>query len=281
MSMNYREVSQGLPKEIAAQYAEGIQAMNDQADSLQREGKLPEWFANQGSSLTIIKKDNPLDHLTKVTEAYRANLYNPEYVAAFHEAFWQVPRGEKGYTFKAPELVWTQEEMARPLKGVERVNGKLREKLYPGMMVAIPEELQGKEGLIVAGRMWPELASRSVREDTPILYAYEQAPGYFKVEKDPVAPNRDTTQADLEKLVTPTHRGQRLITYIAGSEQSKLLADEYFDQNTWSRLLGTLGGGRVVRADFYGYGYLYADWSWHRGLHDSGIGGRFEEVNKT
>lgn len=43
--MNYKEVPQGLPKEEAARYATGIQRMADFADSLQREGLLPERFS--------------------------------------------------------------------------------------------------------------------------------------------------------------------------------------------------------------------------------------------
>lgn len=43
--MNYKEVSQGVSGEEVTRYAKGIQSMNDRADSLQRQGELPERFS--------------------------------------------------------------------------------------------------------------------------------------------------------------------------------------------------------------------------------------------
>lgn len=239
-------------------------------------------LAERVSTITVAVKGNPEDRLRIATEAFRVDENDPELVTAFQQVFWQVPRGERGYTFQVSGCEWTREEMERPMVGVERVEGRLVKKFYQGMMVAVPEEFQGKAGLILAGKTWPQLNSRQVREDPQVRYAYGAPLGYLKVEKDPVAPNRDTTQSDLEKLVTVTKRGQRLITDIVASIQSNIVAGEYFDLRTVSRLLGTFVAGEGVGAYFYksgsvsesvgaGLWFLKAQ----RQLHS--LGGRFEE----
>lgn len=228
------------------------------------------------STVTVISKYNLKDYLLKIAPVYRNDLYNPELVVDFQKAFWQVPRGGKRYTFRVPDLNWTQDEMSRPMKGVERISRRFREKLHPGMMVALPEEFRGKEGLVLLGKMWPEeLGSSRVQEGTPVVDDYDFT-GFVKVEASDESPNRDTKEADYAHLITPTVRGQRAVTYIVASEQNKVIG-QYFDLNSWSRLPGSRVEGRVVVADFDSDGDVYVDWRWGRGGRDPGLGVRFEE----
>lgn len=232
------------------------------------------------SGVTVIVKDNPIDHLAKVVAEYRNDTHNPELVTAFQQAFWQVPRGERKYTFKVGECDWTRDDMACPLMGIKRAGKEFYEVRNNGVMVALPDDFKGKQGLILAGKVWPELSHWSVKESTPITDSYD-ATGYLKVEASSESPNRDTLRLNYAHLITPYVRGQRLITYIIASKQNREVNHHDFDIHSWSRLPGSRQKrGRQVITRFFSTG-LAVYWSRGSWDHDANMGVRFEEVNSA
>ena len=57
MSMNYKEVPQKILTEEATRYARGIKSMSDLADSLRRQGELPERFSKPEADITQVEPD--------------------------------------------------------------------------------------------------------------------------------------------------------------------------------------------------------------------------------
>ena len=87
--------------------------------------------------------------------------------------------------------------------------------------------------------------------------SYDQK-GYLYTEAKTDAPYLGTTEEQLERHLTRTgRRGLTLNAYIIGSQTNKMLNGTYFDQgSTWSRVLGSRDGDRVVDAYFGPDGYL-------------------------
>lgn len=215
---------------------------------------------------------DPLDLLRQTVQELNRNSFSPEAVTNFQQAFWQIPRGEEGFTFDMTPCTATKEQLRKPIVDVK---GR---KLLP-LTIGIPEELKGKEGLIRLGKMFPELGNYSVKEGTPIQDEFDKT-GYIRVEGVVDAPNLDTNEDQLrEHFDSQGVRGQRLITYVIASRQMKVLKDKYPDQGpTWSRLIGSRCGGGVVHAFCFPDGRLGVFRYLFPRNHCPVWGGRSEEV---
>lgn len=205
-------------------------------------------------------------------EELLATPFNPETVTKFQQAFWQVPRGEEGIVFDVGVCNVTEEKLAKPIIDVEGIE------ILP-FTVGIPAELKGKKGLIMLGKMFPEISSYSVAGDTPIEDESDKT-GYIKVEGVIDAPNLNTDEYSVRQhFASQGISGQRLITYLIVTRQMKVLEGQYPDKgSTWSRLLGSRDGGGVVSAYCVPSGRVYVG----RGLHPQDrrarLGARSEEV---
>ena len=126
------------------------------------------------------------------------------------------------------------------------------------------------------------------REDYPVVDTTNNS-GWLWIESSVDAPNRNTTQKQLEeKFEKKGIQGQSPTTYIVGSQISKYLNCFYFDSlRTSSRLLGCHyeakffnGLSPIVRTDPDGK-LEVSSWFTEPTDHDVGIGGRSEEKIKA
>ena len=209
------------------------------------------------------------DVLTQTIEEYKRGSLTPELVTNYWRAKLQVEGKRIGLDISVPDCDWTEEEIGKPMVDI-------RGKEVSSMMVYVPKQLTGKEGLILLDKMYPQTANFSAKNGTPILDGH-QTTGWIKVEATIDAPNGNTRQKELEDFAKKQgYLGQRLSTYILASQASKDLTGRYLDEaNTWSRLLGSRRGGHVFSARFGSGDYLTS-----RSRHPS-LGGRFEKVKKT
>lgn len=205
--------------------------------------------------------------LEKAIAEYRRGSITPAVVTNYWRA--KLPGIE------VPDCDWTEEAVRRPMKDV-------RGKDVPGMMVYHPQEFLGKEGLVRLSQMYPYLRSYSVGGDTPITDTHTTT-GWIKVEAVIDAPNLNTTQRQLEELaIKRGYLGQRATTYILAGQASRDLTGRYLDEvRTYTRLLGSRRGSKVVDARFGSDGYLDVGCGLEPGYQAPSLGGRFEEVKRA
>jgi len=214
------------------------------------------------------------DDLTQAIAELKSNPFSPEGFTNYWRAKFQ---GERDIT--VPDCNWTEKEIRKPMVDIRGKEG-------PSMMVYVSKQLIGKEGLIRLGKMYPQMADSSVRENTLITDTHRTT-GWIKVEATiDNAPNGNTRQKDLEDLAKRQgYLGQRVGTYILVSQASKDLTEHYLDEldevYIWSRLLGSRRGGRVVNAYFYSDGRLIVGRALTSRSRHPALGGRFEEVEKN
>lgn len=218
------------------------------------------------------------DVLDRVIAELRINPFSPEAVTNFWKTKLEADGKRIRLAISVPDCNWTEEEIRKPMK-----NNKGNE--IPSMMVYVPQELTGTEGLVKLGQMYPKMRSWDVQEGTTV----EDSPdankrgGWIKVEASVDAPNINTTQGDLEKHAKKQgYLGQRENSYILASQASKDLTGHYLDEGfTSSRLLGSRDGGHMVNTYFYSHGHLVISRDLYPQSHGALMGGRFEEVKKA
>ena len=217
------------------------------------------------------------DGLNEAIVELRANPFSPEAVTNYWKTKLQLDGKRIGLEISVPDCNWTEDEIKKPMVG------KKGEEV-PSMMVYIPQELTGQEGLKKLGQMYPKMRSSSAQEGTTVQDSPDanKQGGWIKAEATVDAPNLDTTQGDLEKHAKKQgYFPQRENAYILASQASKDLTGHYLDEgSTWSRL-GSRRGSDVVYADFDSDGRLQVDWRLGPRDRDAGMGGRFEEVKKA
>lgn len=233
---------------------------------------LPKATAVEMSQIT--EQDQEL--LKQAILEYSDGELTPELVTNYWRAKLKVDGKRARLNLEVPDCNWTEEEIKRPMVDIKG-------NPIPSMMVYKPEQIKGKEGLILLGKMYPKMASHSVRKDARTIDTYE-ASGWVKVEATIDAPNRHTRQKELEGFAKKQgYLGQRLSTYILASQASKDLSDteSYLDQgNTWSRLLGSRAAGRDAFARFGSDGDLCVRWGRLPQYHIPDLGARFEDVRR-
>lgn len=96
------------------------------------------------------------------------------------------------------------------------------------------------------------------------------------------SPNRNTNEKQAMDILKKEGRvGQRLATFIVGSQFSRLLTDRYLDEgSTFSRLSGSCGEGDILSACFRS-DFLLVYWDLRREDPDPDLGFRSEGVKKA
>jgi len=215
---------------------------------------------------TSLGKDIPFPSseqiLRDATKEYKNNLGNSELLTKFMCAFWQEAGQKIGKNYTVSKFPLKSEEIKERTK-----NGQ--------MAIFVPAEVSRVD----LGRMFPKMKSWAVQEKNLAVDTINNS-GWLWIETSVDAPNRNTTQRQLEeKFKKEKKQGQSLRNYIVGSQISKLLTDKYFDQRvTWSRLLVSYRGCWVLGARFNSVGCLSVNSDWFPGFCNENVGGRSEEV---
>lgn len=220
------------------------------------------------------------DHLIQSIVELKTNFFSPEAITKFWKAKLQADGKRIGLDISVLDCNWTKREMRKPMIGINGAE-------VPSMMVYIPQELYGQEGLIKLGQMYPKMNIWPVQKET-VAWVMRDSPDsskkgrWIKVEATIDAPNINTTEKDLKNHAkAKKYSRQRLITYIFASQASKDLTGHYLDEeSTWSRL-GTHFQSEVAYVRFHSDGDLTIPWPLDPQAHGAGIGGRFEEVKKA
>ena len=195
-------------------------------------------------SLKRQKKDGAsVAYASALIPEYKKTPHVPEVVTALWKAIW---------------MDWGREvdiEIQVPL--VDRTEGELRELKEQGrMMIYVPQKVATQQTRHLLGKIFPEMQSYSVEEGNPVTNKGIEG-GWFDVEASLDAPNTNTREADLKKTFKAQGKqGQTVNQYIVGSQFLKLTTGNYFDENTYSRLLGSRYDGGVVGADSLSDGRL-------------------------
>jgi hypothetical protein len=185
-----------------------------------------------------LDKKEPQDTIARTITEYKKGPLTPELV----NTTWQTLWGEWGKrieeTFDVPSCDRTSEELA-----------KLQKENKAALL--IPDNVD----LVMLEKMFPQMRSWAVSEGATVTESSRG--GSIDIEMDVDSLHRDTTEAQVNDFLESQERdGQRLKTYIIGSQLSKLLTGRYFDENSWSRLPGSRYEGGMVGARFISVGYL-------------------------
>lgn len=188
----------------------------------------------------------------------------PETVTDLWREFWTNAGNEAGMELNTEDFPGTAESLAEHIRAGD-------------MPIYVPPELAGQEDRHLLGQMWPEMRSHSVRQGNLVTNEQDRS-GWQYVEAAPNAPHRGTSESELAARLTGLGReGMNLTGYIIASQMSRLQTGRYFDEDTWSRLLGSCEGGQVVSASFDAYGGLDVDPYWDPRIRRGGLGGRSSE----
>ncbi len=203
------------------------------------------------------------DKVGKVVVEYNSQPLTPELVNKTWQTLWTEWGKRVGQTFEIPQCDRTSEELAQLKKENKAV-------------LLIPDNVD----LIMLGKIFPQMQSRAVSEGTTVTESSKG--GSIDTEMDLDSPNRDTTEFQAKDFLKQNGRnGQRLRTYIIGSQLSKLLTGHYFDENAYSRLPGSRNEARMVLAHFHSDGGLHVRWHLGPLHHDPDMGFRSEGVRKA
>jgi len=258
--MNHKEVSQeGFPD--AQKYPKGVGFVNDPVN-LREKGLLPESF-----EVTEQTQDQEL--LQQAILEYQKGPLTTELVDTTWQRIWKIWGESINHAFQVPSCDRTSEELVELQK-----EGKA--------VLLVPDELYTKEGLVRLGRIFPNMRSWSVSEETTVINDHDNG-GAIAIEMaiDPPHRNTNETQA-LAILKKQGLRGQRLATYIIGSQFSKLLTGRYLDEgSTSSRLLGSRRKDSVLSAGFVSSGFLGVGWFLESRDQSEHLGFRSEGVKKA
>lgn len=206
--------------------------------------------------------------LDQSVREFKEKPHTPEVVTSYWQTLWQVWGEKVGLSLTIPACDRTAEEIVQ----LEEEGRKL---------VYVPDHVASQKSRHLLGRMFPEMQSYSVKENNAVTNESNQG-GWFDIEASLDSPNFNTTEKDLEGQFKREGKvGQRLNTYIVGSQDAELQTGYFFDEMTFSRLLGSRYDGHVVVADSRVYGVLGVGWSLGPRDHISGWGGRSEGVKKT
>lgn len=207
-----------------------------------------------------------------VQEYQGAAVHTPELV----DHTWQGMWGEIGravdFIYQVPSCDRTAEELARLQKENRAV-------------LLLPDDIYTSEGLVRLGKAFPLMRSWTTdpKEVARISHG-SSIGGSIDIEMSLDAPYRTPKgyrQKELvDKIAADGRVGQRLPTYLVGSQWSQLVTGNHFDENTWSRLPGSFCGGRMLRADFYSDGGVSVSY-WNPEHRHPHLGGRSEGVKKA
>lgn len=272
MVMNYKEISRQV-KEQDAKFKIGADLMDEFAGSLEKKGLLPKRLEEPGlpeskpQAKTEVLADSKDLQLQSMAEEYSTQPHTPELVTKFWQTFLETSVKGQGLDISIP--VVSCDRTAEELEALKK-EGRM---WVPQTQLTYPQ----------LGQIFPKMQSYTVQKDSPIKDEFGQDAKGVDVEVDADAPNRNTTQKDLENLFKKQGRkGMKLSTYILASQASKVLTDHYLDEGfIWSRLLGSRNEGFVVDANFGPDGCLYVGWVLGPRGRGPCFGGRSEGVKKA
>lgn len=209
--------------------------------------------------------------LEQIIQEFKTKPHTPELVTAYWRTRWNVLGSRVGLKIEVSDSPYYQDEIS-----------DMEHLAVPRVPIYVPSQLtKTPEGLILLGKMHPNMRSWSTQEGTTVKHTFNQS-GWIDIESDWKTPHTNTTQKDLENLAKQNKlRGQRLATYIIGSQNSYDLTGHYFDEEGWVRLLGSRYGGQFIRAGFRRDGYLSVGWRWDPQDQGPDLGGRFEGVKRS
>ena len=258
--MNYRETSRRIEEEMP-EYAKGAKLMEDFAESLEKQGLLPKKLAE--SKIPHVGEEQSQDVIRKAIAEYRSQPHTPELVNTTWQTLW-VEWGKRiGETFGVPQCDRTAEELVQLQKENKAI-------------LLIPDNVD----LIMLGKMFPQMRSRAVSEGTTVTEPNKG--GSIDIEMDLDSPHGNTTEDQIKDFLEQQERdGQRLKTYIIGSQFSKLLTAHYLDENTTSRLPGSRREGGMVHAYYHSGGRLHVDSPLPPQDHNPQMGFRSEGVKRA
>lgn len=218
------------------------------------------------------------DILTQAIEEYKRGPLTPELVTKYWREKFRIDGAKAGVNIEVPDCDWTTEEIQKPMVDV-------RGNPVPAMMIYKPEQIKRVEGLILLGKMYPEMEiSPRLSNYTSLIEEFYDNTGWIKVETSVNAPNLGVTQRELEVFAEKqSYLEQRLSTYIIASQASKDLRGQYFDSHgTESRLIGSYTKDYDITAKCHGYsGCLNVSPLGAPNMSFRDLGGRFEQMKKT
>ncbi len=160
-------------------------------------------------------------------EDHRNLPLTPELVNDTWTTFWREGGKRIGHTFNVPGCNCTSDEL-RELRSLN------------GGVLLIPDEVYTPEGLILLGKMFPEITSQVVRDNTSIINETDKG-GCIVIDmgiEPPHMPVSETEALEYAKKIKRTgEHPQRFATYLIGSQFSNLLTRKYFDDNGTSSFL--------------------------------------------
>lgn len=217
--------------------------------------------------------------LERAIAEYKKSPFSPEAVTNYWRAKLQADGKRIGLNISVPDCDWTKGKIRKPMIDVKGNE-------VPSMMVYIPEELTGTEGLVKLGQMYPKMNNRFVQEGTTVQDSPDanKRGGWIKVEATIDTPNLNTTQKELEDHArSKKYSSQRLNVYILASQASKDSTGRYLGEEATATRphLGSRDGNDAVYPSFHSDGRLYVGWNLYPQSHTVYIGGRFEEAKKA
>lgn len=190
----------------------------------------PRWYEKLLRKDTYRITENPL---TRVIKEYKTQPHTPELVTATWDRVWQVWGERIDSKFAVPPLDRTPEE----LEAIEQSGN---------MMVYVPEKQASHENRHLFGKIFPRmLDERGEKVIARVINKHNQG-GWYDIETRLASLVYSTEETLAKKLLIPEllksqkRAGQRLGTYIIGSQFSKEVTGYYFDENSteWSKATG-------------------------------------------
>lgn len=224
-------------------------------------------FNQSTPGLTSERVPTPQDLLQQAVQEYKTSPHTSELVDRTFQTLWGVWGARVGHSFNVPNCDRTAEALE-----ALRAEGR-------GVLLE-PDELYTREGLILLGRVFPNMQRWSDDEYATIVNEYDGG-GCIAVEMTlaaPYRPKRGYTEQQLNHAIAADGRkGQRLATYIVLGQFLNEVTGHYPDEKTWSRLLGSSVEGSTLLARFYPNGGLRVYSALDPQDRSPGLGGRSEE----
>lgn len=212
--------------------------------------------------------------LALATAELRKSPASPQRLWEFETALWDFNRYAMGVDQRdvvVADCPWTKDQMEKFMGlGVMGRLKRLTGNLEPDFGLFLPQVAStAPEGLRLLDRVYPSM--RWTAQNVPAFVKNEDSygqpvelHGWLRTEQTINAPLRGRTEAQARTIVLERHRRQlTLNAYGVAGEQSRLLNKkmQFLDQvRTWTWVLNSRVGGRVVVADFYPVGGCDVDW---------------------
>lgn len=208
-----------------------------------------------------------LELLEQAVKEFKEKPHTSEVVTEYWRTLWSIWGKKVGLSLTIPACDRTAQE-------IEQLEEEGRKLVY------VPDELANQENRRLLARIFLDLQPSSVTINS-VTNESSQG-GWFDIEASPDSPNMNTKEEDLKTQFKKQGKvGQRVNTYIVGSQDAKLQAGHFFDEDTISRLLGSHSEKSVVLARFSERGHLFVDWRLRPQESGSLLGGRSEGVKKV